>query len=178
MREFQGKTAVVTGAASGIGRGLVDLFASAGMNVVLADVEEKVLATAVAELEALGHSVIGVGVDTRSRESVELLAQRSFDAFEKVHLLVNNAGVASLGEGGRGVWEIADEDWDWVLGVNFHGVLFGHSAFQFRWQTHISVSHLQRPRDLFLKELAKWPAIDASYQLGDYPPKISGVVGD
>ncbi len=129
MREFEGKTAVVTGAASGIGRGLVDLFAEAGMNVVLADVEEKVLASAVAELEAQGHSVIGVGVDTRSRESVEQLAQRSFDAFEKVHILVNNAGVVSLGEGGRGVWEIADEDWEWVVGVNFYGVLYGLQAF-------------------------------------------------
>ncbi len=76
MREFQGKTAVVTGAASGIGRGLVDLFASAGMNVVLADVEEKALATEVAHLEAQGHSVIGVGVDTRSRESGALLHAR------------------------------------------------------------------------------------------------------
>ena len=129
MREFQGKTAVVTGAASGIGRGLVNLFASTGMNVVLADVEEKALATAVAELEAQGHSVVGIGVDTRSRESVEELAQRSFDAFEKVHILVNNAGVASLGEAGCGVWEISDEDWDWVLGVNFYGVLYGLQAF-------------------------------------------------
>ncbi len=142
MRDFQGKTAVVTGAASGIGRGLADLFASAGMNVVLADVEEEVLATAVVGLEAQGHSVIGVGVDTRSRESVEQLAQRSFDAFEKVHILVNNAGVASLGEGGRGVWEIADEDWDWVLGVNFHGVLFGLQAFVPHMLAHGEAGHI------------------------------------
>ena len=142
MREFQGKTAVVTGAASGIGRGLVDLFASAGMNVVLADVEEKVLATAVAELEAQGHSVVGVGVDTRSRESVEQLAQRSFDAFEKVHIVVNNAGVASLGEGGKGVWEIADEDWDWVMGVNFYGVLYGLQAFVPHMLAHGEEGHI------------------------------------
>ena len=142
MRELQGKTAVVTGAASGIGRGLVDLFASAGMNVVLADVEEKMLATAVAELEAQGHSVIGVGVDTRSRESVGRLAQRSFDAFDKVHILVNNAGVASLGEGGRGVWEIADEDWDWVMGVNFNGVLYGLQAFVPHMLAHGEEGHI------------------------------------
>ncbi len=142
MREFQGKTAVVTGAASGIGRGLVDLFAGAGMNVVLADVEEKVLATAVAELEAQGHSVIGVGVDTRNRESVEQLAQRSFDAFDKVHIVVNNAGVASLGEGGKGVWEIADEDWDWILGVNFYGVLYGLQAFVPHMLAHGEEGHI------------------------------------
>ncbi len=142
MREFEGKTAVVTGAASGIGRGLVDLFAGAGMNVVLADVEEKVLASAVAELEAQGHSVVGVGVDTRSRESVEQLAQRSFDAFEKVHILVNNAGVVSLGEGGRGVWEIADEDWEWVVGVNFYGVLYGLQAFVPHMLAHGEEGHI------------------------------------
>ncbi len=120
----------------------VDLFASAGMNVVLADVEEKVLASAVAELEAQGHSVLGVGVDTRSRESVEQLAQRAFDAFDRVHILVNNAGVASLGEGGQGVWEIADEDWDWVLGVNFHGVLYGLQAFVPHMLAHGEEGHI------------------------------------
>jgi NAD(P)-dependent dehydrogenase (short-subunit alcohol dehydrogenase family) len=142
MREFQGKTAVVTGAASGIGRGLVELFAATGMNVVLADVEEKALASAVAELEAQGHSVLGVGVDTRSRESVEQLAQRAFDAFGKVHILVNNAGVASLGEGGRGVWEIADEDWEWVMGVNFYGVLYGLQAFVPHMLAHGEEGHI------------------------------------
>jgi NAD(P)-dependent dehydrogenase (short-subunit alcohol dehydrogenase family) len=142
MREFEGKTAVVTGAASGIGRGLADLFASAGMNVVLADVEEKALATAVAEIESQGHSAIGVGVDTSSRESITQLAQRAFDAFDKVHILVNNAGVASLGEGGRGVWEIADEDWDWVLGVNFYGVLYGLQAFVPHMLEHGEAGHI------------------------------------
>ncbi|MDJ0869091.1 MAG: SDR family NAD(P)-dependent oxidoreductase, partial [Myxococcota bacterium] len=128
MRDFEGKTAVVTGAASGIGRALADGFAGAGMNVVLADVEEKALAGAVAELEGQGHAVRGVGVDTRSRESVGELAATSVDAFGKVHILVNNAGVASMGEG-QGVWEIPDEDWEWVMGVNFYGVLHGLQAF-------------------------------------------------
>ncbi len=128
MREFEGKTAVVTGAASGIGRALADGFAGAGMNVVLADVEEEALAVAVAELEGQGHAVRGIGVDTRSRESVGELAAKSADAFGKVHILVNNAGVASMGEG-QGVWEIPDEDWEWVMGVNFYGVLHGLQAF-------------------------------------------------
>ena len=109
MREFEGRTAVVTGAASGIGRALADAFCAAGMNVVLADVEEKALGSAVAELEGQGHSVCGVGVDTRSRESVGALAEAAVGAFGKVHILVNNAGVASMGEG-AGVWEIPDED--------------------------------------------------------------------
>jgi NAD(P)-dependent dehydrogenase (short-subunit alcohol dehydrogenase family) len=85
---------------------------------------------------------VGVGVDTRSRESVEQLAQRSIDAFEKVHILVNNAGVASMGEGGRGVWEIADEDWDWVMGVNFYGVLYGLQAFVPHMLAHGEEGHI------------------------------------
>ncbi len=128
MRDFEGRTAVVTGAASGIGRALADGFADVGMNVVLADVEEEALAAAVAELEGRGHPVLGVGVDARSRESVGELARRATERFGHVHVLVNNAGVASMGED-RGVWEIADEDWDWVMGVNFYGVLYGLQAF-------------------------------------------------
>ena len=128
MRDFEGRTAVVTGAASGIGRALVDAFCAAGMNVVLADVEEKALAGAVVELEGQGHTVRGVGVDTRSRESVAALAEQAVDAFGKVHILVNNAGVASMGEGAA-VWEIKDEDWEWVMGVNFYGVLYGLQCF-------------------------------------------------
>ena len=142
MRAFQGKTAVVTGAASGIGRGLADLFANKGMNLVLADIDEKALATAVAELKGQGHSVIGVSVDIRSRDSVEQLAQRAFDAFEKVHILVNNAGVASQNETGKGVWEIAEEDWNWVMGVNFNGVLYGLQAFVPHMLAHGEDGHI------------------------------------
>ncbi len=141
MREFQGKTAVVTGAASGIGRGLAERFARAGMRVVLADVEEGALKQAVGELEQAGHRAIGVPTDTMKRDSVENLARRAIEEFGKVHILCNNAGVASRGEN-RAVWEISDADWEWVMGVNFWGVLYGLQAFVPRMLAHGEEGHI------------------------------------
>ena len=133
MREFEGKTAVVTGAASGMGRAFAERFAREGMQVVLADIEEEALKTAVRELEQEEHRVIGVVTNTMSRDSVQALARRAIDEFGKVHILCNNAGVTSRGDAGaagrRGVWEIPQRDWDWVVGVNFWGVLYGLQVF-------------------------------------------------
>ena len=133
MREFEGKTAIVTGAASGMGRAFAERFAREGMQVVLADIEEEALKTAVRELEQEEHRVIGVVTNTMSRDSVQALARRAIDEFGKVHILCNNAGVTSRGDAGaagrRGVWEIPQRDWDWVVGVNFWGVLYGLQVF-------------------------------------------------
>ena len=131
MREFEGKTAVVTGAASGMGRAFAERFAREGMHVVLADIEEEALETAVRELEQQEHRVIGVVTNTMSCDSVQALAQRAIDEFGKVHVVCNNAGVTSRAgaAGQRGVWEIPQSDWDWVVGVNFWGVLFGLQVF-------------------------------------------------
>ena len=133
MREFEGKTAVVTGAASGMGRAFAERFVREGMQVVLADIEEEALKTAVRELEQEEHRVIGVVTNTMSRDSVQALARRAIDEFGKVHILCNNAGVTSRGDAGaagrRGVWEIPQRDWDWVVGVNFWGVLYGLQVF-------------------------------------------------
>jgi NAD(P)-dependent dehydrogenase (short-subunit alcohol dehydrogenase family) len=129
MKEFEGKTAVVTGAASGIGLALAERFAAARMNVVLADVQQDALERAVASLEERQHRVLGVVVNTMVKESVRALADRAIAEFGKVHVLCNNAGVASGGEAGTAVWEVDGADWDWVLGVNFSGVLFGLQAF-------------------------------------------------
>ena len=133
MREFEGKTAVVTGAASGMGRAFAERFARAGMHVVLADIEEEALKTAVRELEQEEHRVIGVVTNTMSRDSMQALARRAIDEFGKVHIVCNNAGVTSRGDAGaagrRGVWEIPQRDWDWLVGVNFWGVLYGLQVF-------------------------------------------------
>ena len=133
MREFEGKTAVVTGAASGMGRAFAERFARAGMRVVLADIEEEALKTAVRELEQEEHRVIGVVTNTMSRDSMQALARRAIDEFGKVHIVCNNAGVTSRGDAGaagrRGVWEIPQRDWDWLVGVNFWGVLYGLQVF-------------------------------------------------
>ena len=133
MREFEGKIAVVTGAASGMGRAFAERFARAGMHVVLADIEEEALKTAVRELEQEEHRVIGVVTNTMSRDSMQALARRAIDEFGKVHIVCNNAGVTSRGDAGaagrRGVWEIPQSDWDWLVGVNFWGVLYGLQVF-------------------------------------------------
>ena len=127
MHEFEGKTAVVTGGASGIGRSLAERFGCAGMNVVVADIEEDALDRVVAELEQAGTRAVGVVTDTMKRDSVRDLADRTRATFGNVHILCNNAGVSA--PPGVAVWEIPDEDWDWIMGVNFWGVLYGLQVF-------------------------------------------------
>jgi len=126
MQDFEGKVAVVTGAASGIGRGLAERFAQEGMRVVLADVEAPALDAAVLELRRAEHQVIGVRTDVADPASVERLAQQALQAFGKVHIVCNNAGVA----GGRGlIWESSLQDWRWLINVNLWGVVHGVRTF-------------------------------------------------
>ena len=136
MQDFEGKVAVVTGAASGIGRGLAQRFAEEGMRVVLADVEAGALDAAVAELRDAGHEVRGEQVDVSSQPSVEALAQAAFAAWGGVHVVCNNAGVAAVNdwgslhpEGGVPMWDLTLDDWRWTYGVNFWGVVHGIRAF-------------------------------------------------
>ena len=127
MNELAGKTAVVTGAASGIGRALAGRFAAAGMSVVLADVEEPALALAYEELVADGARVLAVRTDTRRAADVEALLEASLAEFGRVNVVCNNAGVA--GPIGLSVEELAVEDWEWVLGVDLWGVIHGTRVF-------------------------------------------------
>ena len=125
MKEFSGKVAVITGSASGIGRGLADRCAEEGMKVVLADLDEEGLAQAESELQARGATTLTVPTDVSKAEDVETLAQKTLDAFGGVHLLFNNAGVGS----GGSVWEIPLAEWQWVMGVNLWGVIHGVRTF-------------------------------------------------
>jgi NAD(P)-dependent dehydrogenase (short-subunit alcohol dehydrogenase family) len=125
MREFAGKVAVVTGAASGIGRALAERCAKEGMHVVLADIEPAALDRAATELSAGGAEVLAVTTDVAKAGDVEALAQQTLEAFGAVHLLCNNAGVGA----GTTVWESTPADWEWVLGVNLWGVIHGVRAF-------------------------------------------------
>ncbi len=120
-----GNVAVITGAASGIGRGLAERFAAEGMKVVLADVEEKPLAKLEAALRAKGATVLAVRTDVSNAAAVENLAQQTLNAFGAVHILCNNAGVVCS----RPIWEHTLADWEWVLGVNLWGVIHGIRAF-------------------------------------------------
>src|SRR5271155_1767925 len=121
MRDLVGKTAFVTGGASGIGFALGQAFAEAGMQVMLADIEANALAVAVENLRGLGLGVRGVGCDVTDPSSVEHAAEASYRAFGNVHVVCNNAGVA----GGGGIDYISLDSWRWVLDVNLMGVLHG-----------------------------------------------------
>ncbi len=125
MKEFRDKVAVVTGAASGIGRGLAERFAAEGMKVVLADIETGALAETEAELRGTGATVLAVKTDVSKAADVEALAKKTIDAFGAVHVVCNNAGVAVGGLS----WERSVADWEWVLGVNLWGVIHGIRVF-------------------------------------------------
>ena len=125
MKDFAGKVAVVTGAGSGFGREFARIGAQLGMKLSLADIQPEALAATVDELRGQGAQVIGETVDVSRSADVERLAQRTLDAYGAVHLLFNNAGVASGGL----VWENSVKDWEWVLGVNLWGVIHGVRTF-------------------------------------------------
>ncbi len=125
LTEFEGRVAVVTGAASGIGKAMCERFAREGMKVVMADIEKGALAEAAKDIEAMGAEVLTVRTDVSQADDLSALAEATLDRFGKVHVVCNNAGVFA---GGR-TWEAIGTDWEWVLGVNVYGVLYGIRAF-------------------------------------------------
>jgi NAD(P)-dependent dehydrogenase (short-subunit alcohol dehydrogenase family) len=125
MFQFEGKVAVITGAASGFGRAFAEKGATLGMKLVLADVDGEALAQTVEALRAAGADAIGVPTDVSDAAQVDALALAALDAFGKIHLLFNNAGV---GAGGF-LWESTANDWSWVFGVNVMGVAHGVRVF-------------------------------------------------
>lgn len=141
MRDFKGRTAVVTGGASGIGLAMANRFADAGMNIVLADIEESALTKAVESFELRQCPVLGCVTDTMRKDSIDALHAAAIERFGNVHVLCNNAGVVS---GGARVplWEVSQSDWDWVMGVNFHGVLYGIQAFIPHMLAHGEAAHV------------------------------------
>ena len=141
MKSLEGKVAVVTGAASGIGLGMTEAFASRGMKVVMADVEEAALLREADRLTRANFEVDPQLVDVRSIESVERLADAAEARFGKIHVVCNNAGVSG-GGGGRPIWDQTQNDWDWVMGVNFWGVVNGLKAFTPRMIAHGEEGHI------------------------------------
>jgi NAD(P)-dependent dehydrogenase (short-subunit alcohol dehydrogenase family) len=125
MEQLEGRTAVVTGAASGIGRGLALACAAAGMRVAAADIEAGPLEETVASVRADGGEAIGVTVDVADAESVRALAATVDRELGGADLLCNNAGVFAGGT----LWTEPVADFAWVMGVNFYGILHGIQAF-------------------------------------------------
>ena len=125
MKEFMDKVAVITGAASGIGFGIAERCAQEGMRVVLAGINLENLNKAEKELKQIGTQTLCVQTDVSKREDIETLAKKTIDNFGAVHLLVNNAGLGA----GLSIWESTWSDWEWVMGVNLWGIIYGVKVF-------------------------------------------------
>jgi NAD(P)-dependent dehydrogenase (short-subunit alcohol dehydrogenase family) len=125
MQELGGKVAVITGGASGIGRAVAEAAATAGMKLVLADIEEAALKETDAALSDSGADVLSVVTDVSDGSSVESLRDKALERFGAVHVVHNNAGVAVGGP----LWTVSEPDWKWILGVNLWGVIHGIRTF-------------------------------------------------
>ncbi len=137
MRDFDGKVAVVTGGASGMGKAFAERFARAGMKLVLFDYEQKALDATVRQFRQQEFDVLGLQGDVSKPEAVDELARKAVDTYGKVHILCNNAGVVADGDMGglgrgpraRRLWEHPLSDWQWTFNVNFWGVVNGIRTF-------------------------------------------------
>lgn len=125
MQDFKDRVAVVTGAASGIGLATATRLAQEGMRVVLADIQEDALATAVAALSDAGHDVLGVPTDVSSLQPIEALAEKALSTYGQINVVHNNAGVVCAGT----LDELELDDWQWVLGVDLWSVIYGVKVF-------------------------------------------------
>jgi NAD(P)-dependent dehydrogenase (short-subunit alcohol dehydrogenase family) len=133
MEQLEGRTAVITGGASGMGRAFADRFAAAGMKLVVADIEQGALDTAVAELTAAGADVLGVRTDVSSEADMRALADAAVARFGQVNVVCLNAGVS----GGNGPMDtLTEADWAWTLNVNVWGIVHGVAAFLPHLKSH------------------------------------------
>jgi len=165
MEDLAGKTAVVTGAASGIGRALCLAFARAGAHVVAADVDDAGMAETVARVRKAGTKGLAVRTDVTKLASVQGLAERAWAEMGRVHILCNNAGVAIHG----GLESATHRDWEWVLGVNLWGVIHGVEAFVPRMIAQKEPGHIVNTGSM--------AGLIASQGLGVYNTSKYAVVG-
>jgi len=138
MKDFNGKTAVITGGASGIGRAMGELFAQQGMNIVLADIEQAPLDQTVADLQARGYHCEGVLTDVSKADQVEHLAETAMESFGGIHIACNNAGVFAGGL----LWEESLADYQWQMDVNIWGVVNGIRSFVPRMRQQEADCHI------------------------------------
>lgn len=163
MQDFQGRVAVVTGAASGIGWASAARFAAEGMKVVLADIQQEGLDEAVATLKRAGHDVIGVRTDVSKYEHIQSLADQAVASYGKVNVVHNNAGVLRPGT----LDELTLADWEWVLGVDLWSVIYGVKVF---------LPLLKQAGEGHIINTASTAGLQATANIGPYNVAKSGVV--
>jgi NAD(P)-dependent dehydrogenase (short-subunit alcohol dehydrogenase family) len=139
MRDFEGKTAIVTGAASGIGLGIARALAHAGANIVLADLRPEPLEAARNEIETIGVRTLAVTTDVSDPASVAAAGQAALETFGALHIAINNAGVAMHG---TPIEKVTLEEWEWVIGVNVKGVINGIRTFVPMIRAHGEPGHV------------------------------------
>ena len=165
MEQLEGRTAIVTGAASGIGLAIVEAFVAEGMRVVMADIDEESLQTDTARLGDTGASVHAVTADVRDPDAVERVASAAVERFGKLHVAVNNAGVVTGGYS----WEIPLDEWHRVIDIDLWGVIHGIRAF---------VPHILASGDEgHVVNTASMAAVLALGRLGPYTVAKHGVLG-
>jgi NAD(P)-dependent dehydrogenase (short-subunit alcohol dehydrogenase family) len=140
MEEFAGKTAVVTGAGSGMGKAFALRWGAEGMNVVIGDIQQDALDATVAELAAAGVPVLGLRTDVSKLSDIEALADAAQARFGPIHLVNNNAGVEGYLDGP--IWEASSKDWEWTLSVNLMSVIYGVQTFVPRMLAHGEPGHV------------------------------------
>jgi len=165
MEQLEGRTAVVTGAASGIGLAVVEAFAAAGMHVVMADIDDDNLRSHAARLAAQGAEVVAVTTDVRDPDAVERVGAAAVERFGKLHVAVNNAGVVNGGYS----WEIPLEDWHRVVDVDLWGVIHGIRSFVPRILASQEEGHVVNT--------ASMAAVLSIARIGPYTVAKHGVLG-
>ena len=165
MEQLEGRTAVVTGAASGIGLAVVEAFVGAGMRVVMADIDEDTLGSHASRLADEGAEVLAVSADVRDPEAVERVGAAAVERFGKLHVAVNNAGVVNGGNS----WEIPLEDWHRVIDIDLWGVIHGIRSFVPRILASEEEGHVVNT--------ASMAAVLALGRLGPYTVAKHGVLG-
>ena len=140
MEQFAGKTAVVTGAGSGMGKAFALRWGAEGMNVVIGDIQQDALDATVAELSDAGVPVLGLRTDVSKLEDIEALADAAERRFGPIHLVNNNAGVEGYLDGP--IWAATSKDWEWTVSVNFWSVVYGVRTFVPRMLAHGEPAHV------------------------------------